>query len=199
MNFCGGGVEHQVNEPPILAMAQHGRPSDEDFLGNTSSSHRGSYNQVDLSVHPTCAVKSSTPQSNGLVRNEILRINKKKLQQPQQSHPTHTLQETSRTLSNSNATNSNSRSRARSRPSPRGLEAKKSSLEERMRGMEINLPSSDSNQRQNRGIVPRKVNSPFSNMKTLDTLLKRLESGFRVVSIIVYLKKYACNGILPEN
>ena len=148
MNFCGGGVEQQVHEPPIVSMARHRR--DDNAQNNIPYHHQS----VDLPVHPSCMVKSSQPQ------------NPKKKKKPTKTPPRRSLEDGIRGMEITTPQRQSTNLSTRSSPSPRMLNPLSP---QRVAGVE------------NTGVGV----SSFSNMKTLDTLLKRLENGFRVVSVVL--------------
>jgi hypothetical protein len=233
MNFCGGAVELQVHEAPIVSLGQQHHSSVDDDLQHHHHHHGGQqyHHHVDLPVHPSCMVKTSQPQNTsstssstytkGSSKTAMLRITKKKLQQPQQQHqhnlPTTTLNNNTPPPNNnkSSVRTPPSRSRSRSRSSRGSRKIQPAPAEDGMTRMEIvvtparqttnnNHPSTRSSPspRMLNPLSPQRIavhnnnnsstpmdNGPgliglssFSNMKTLDTLLKRLENGFRVVS-----------------
>lgn len=179
MNFCGGAVEHQVDEAPIMSLVQqqHQRSALEE-------NHAQRQPQVGFSAHRNYSVKSTRSQASnsstvGTVGNGILKINKKKLQEPQPAVPRNA---SARHMGNNSPPPNDHRSRSRSRSRSRGG---RKSLEDRMRGMEISMPNNSDNNRHSRAHRMGVTSSSFTNSRTLDTLLKRLENGFRVVSIAV--------------
>jgi hypothetical protein len=184
MNFCGGAVELQVHETPMVPLGQHHSSVDGDILHHQYQYHH----HVDLPVHPSCMVKTSQPQNSSSPskissssKTTVLRITKKKLQQPQQQQQ-------------------QPRPRSRSRSDSRGRRKPTGTAEEGILRMDMNTPTRQTNSQSARSspsprmlnpLSPQRIvseNGPgliglpsFSNMKTLDTLLKRLENGFRVV------------------
>ncbi|CAB9502879.1 expressed unknown protein [Seminavis robusta] len=219
MNFCGGAVERQVHETPVVKFGQHHSVVNEDKMLHPSSGGQQYHHHVDLPVHPSCMVTSSQPQNSSSSstaksssKSSLVKIAKKKLQQSSATGNSSSSGQSNNHhhSKSSTTTNSTPRSRSRSRSTGRSRGKRKSqnsqTLEEGMSGMEISIgtPARQTTNPSARGTPsPRMLNplSPqriavhnnsmetgqgllglpsFSNMKTLDTLLKRLENGFRV-------------------
>ena len=189
MNFCGGTIEQQIlgTTTPKYNASSSQRRSSHGCANYAYADNNGGYEepqqpQVDLSVHPSCVVTSCQPQHRTTTTTttnsshaSFLQLSKKKLSKTN-STPTATSSPTARSRSRSRSQRDTSNSRWK------GMEIVTTTTTTSTPAAVVATPPTRllHNNNNNNTSNNRVGISSFSNMKTLETLLHRLEHGFRV-------------------